>query len=45
MPELDIDAPVILLGLDSDQRLEVPGNATDAGWWSGGSAPAATARR
>lgn len=39
VPKLAIDAPVILLGLDQDQALEVPGNATDTGWWSGGSVP------
>lgn len=39
VPALGIDAPVILLGLDPDKRLEVPGNATDTGWWSGGSVP------
>lgn len=39
VPDLGIDAPVILLGLDQDQALEVPGNATDTGWWTGGSVP------
>ena len=39
VPDLAIDAPIILLGLDQDQRLEVPGNATDTGWWTGGSVP------
>lgn len=39
VPSLGIDAPVVSLGLDRRQRLEVPGNATDVGWWSGGPAP------
>lgn len=39
VPDLGIDAPVILLGLDPHQALEVPSNATDTGWWTGGSVP------
>ena len=39
VPAIGVDASVVSLGLNSDSTLQVPTNATDAGWWSGGSAP------
>jgi sortase (surface protein transpeptidase) len=38
-PAIGVDASVVSLGLNSDSTLQVPTNATDAGWWSGGTAP------
>ncbi|HVI17345.1 MAG TPA: sortase, partial [Gaiellales bacterium] len=39
VPAIGVDASVVSLGLNSDATLQVPTNATDAGWWSGGTAP------
>lgn len=39
VPAIGVDAPVILLGLNPDDSLEVPSTAQDTGWWSGGSVP------
>jgi uncharacterized repeat protein (TIGR01451 family) len=39
VPAIGVDASVVRLGLNSDATLQVPTNATDAGWWSGGTAP------
>lgn len=39
VPAIGVDAPVILLGLNPDETLEVPSTARDTGWWSGGSVP------
>jgi hypothetical protein len=39
VPAIGVDAGVVSLGLNSDSTLQVPTNATDAGWWSGGTAP------
>ena len=39
VPAIGVDANVVSLGLNSDSTLQVPTNATDAGWWSGGTAP------
>ena len=39
VPVIGVDANVVSLGLNSDSTLQVPTNATDAGWWSGGAAP------
>jgi hypothetical protein len=39
VPSIGVDARVVSLGLNSDSTLQVPTNATDAGWWSGGAAP------
>ena len=39
VPAIGVDANVVSLGLNSDSTLQVPTNATDAGWWSGGAAP------
>jgi sortase (surface protein transpeptidase) len=39
VPSIGVDANVVSLGLNSDSTLQVPTNATDAGWWSGGAAP------
>ena len=39
VPAIGVDASVVSLGLNSDSTLQVPTNATDAGWWSGGAAP------
>jgi uncharacterized repeat protein (TIGR01451 family) len=39
VPAIGVDASVVSLGLNGDATLQVPTNATDAGWWSGGTAP------
>ena len=39
VPAIGVDANVVSLGLNSDSTLQVPTDATDAGWWSGGAAP------
>jgi uncharacterized repeat protein (TIGR01451 family) len=39
VPAIGVDANVVSLGLNSDSTLQVPTNAIDAGWWSGGTAP------
>ncbi len=39
VPAIGVDASVVSLGLNSDSTLQVPTNAIDAGWWSGGTAP------
>jgi sortase (surface protein transpeptidase) len=39
VPAIGVDASVVSLGLNSDSTLQVPTNATDAGWWNGGTAP------
>ena len=39
VPAIGVDANVVSLGLNSDSTLQVPTDATDAGWWSGGTAP------
>jgi sortase (surface protein transpeptidase) len=39
VPAIGVDASVVSLGLNGDSTLQVPTNATDAGWWSGGAAP------
>jgi len=39
VPAIGVDARVVGLGLNSDSTLQVPTNATDAGWWSRGPAP------
>ena len=39
VPAIGVDANVVGLGLNSDSTLQVPTDATDAGWWSGGAAP------
>ena len=36
---IGVKAPVIRLGQNRDRTLEVPGRASEAGWWSGGSVP------
>lgn len=36
---IDVDAPVVPLGLDPDGRLEVPDDFSAAGWWRGGAEP------
>ena len=36
---IGVDAPVIRLGLNPDRTLQVPGEASKAGWWSGGARP------
>jgi len=40
-PAIGVDASVVSLDLNSDSTLQVPTNAADAGWWSGGTAPGA----
>lgn len=39
VPEIGVDAPVTLLGIRSDRKLEVPATAHETGWWSGGAVP------
>jgi hypothetical protein len=39
VPAIGVEATVVSLGLNSDSTLQVPTDATDAGWWSGGTAP------
>lgn len=39
IPAIDVDAPVISLGKNKDKTLQVPGQASEAGWWSGGARP------
>jgi hypothetical protein len=39
IPAVDVDAPVIRLGLNPDGTLEVPSDYSVAGWWSGGPIP------
>jgi hypothetical protein len=39
VPAIGVDASVVSLGLNGDSSLQVPTNATDAGWWSGGAEP------
>lgn len=39
IPAIGVDAPVVRLGLNPDQTLQVPGQAAEAGWWSGGARP------
>jgi hypothetical protein len=39
VPAIGVDASVVSLGLYGDSTLQVPTNATAAGWWSGGTAP------
>ncbi|HET8806502.1 MAG TPA: sortase, partial [Gaiellales bacterium] len=39
VPAIGVDASVVSLDLNSDSTLQVPTNATEAGWWSGGTAP------
>lgn len=39
IPALGVDAPTIELGLRADRTLEVPVDADDTGWWTGGPAP------
>lgn len=36
MPTIEVDAPIIDLGLTSDGLLETPTDFDDAGWWAGG---------
>lgn len=39
IPAIDVNAPVVRLGLARDRSLEVPTNAFAAGWFTGGPAP------
>ena len=39
IPAIDVRAPVIPLGLNSDGTLEVPTSITDTGWFRGGPEP------
>lgn len=39
LPSLELEAPVIHLGLNGLGGLEVPGDPAVAGWWTGGPAP------
>lgn len=39
IPAIGVDASVWSLGLNDDGSLQVPGEADEAGWWSGGARP------
>ncbi|MBO3739140.1 class F sortase [Actinoplanes flavus] len=39
IPALDVSAPVVALGLRADGTMEVPGDATTVGWFTGAPAP------
>lgn len=39
IPALGVRSPTLAMGLEDDGRLEVPRDAADAGWWSGGVRP------
>lgn len=39
VPAIGVDAPVDPLGVDRDNVLQVPEDADDTGWWSGGARP------
>ena len=39
IPAVGVDAPVVELGLNADDTLEVPADFDEAGWWTGGSEP------
>jgi hypothetical protein len=39
VPSIGVDAKVLNLGLNPGGTLQVPTDAADAGWWSGGAAP------
>ena len=42
IPRLDVEAPIIPLGLQDDGSIEVPENPDEAGWWLGGPEPGET---
>lgn len=39
IPAIGVDAPMIELGLNPDDSLEVPAEPDETGWWSGGAFP------
>ena len=39
IPSIEVDAPIIELGLTPRGTLEVPTDFSEAGWWSGGTFP------
>ena len=39
IPSLDVEAPIIPLGLQEDGSIEVPENPEQTGWWLGGPEP------
>ncbi|MEZ4503946.1 MAG: class F sortase [Dehalococcoidia bacterium] len=39
IPGIDVDAPVVPLGIEASGELEVPADPNELGWWSGGAAP------
>ena len=39
IPAIGVRAPVIRLGLNPDRTLQVPANAKETGWWTGGARP------
>ena len=39
IPSIGVDAPIVLLGLNTDRTLQVPSDFGDAGWWTGGPRP------
>ena len=42
IPRLEVEAPIIPLGLQDDGSIEVPKNPDQAGWWLGGPEPGET---
>ncbi len=41
VPAIDVDAPVVDLGLNPDRTLQVPEDVDTTGWWAGGARPGA----
>jgi LPXTG-site transpeptidase (sortase) family protein len=39
IPKIEVDAPVLGLGLEPDGKMDVPDNYNDVGWYSLGTAP------
>lgn len=39
IPRIEVDAPMIPLGLRDDGKIEVPSEPEETGWWSGGPEP------
>jgi sortase (surface protein transpeptidase) len=42
VPAIDVDAPVVDLGLNPDGTLQVPEDVDTTGWWAGGARPGGT---
>lgn len=39
IPKLDVDAPVVAMGVDSVGKMDVPGNVDDVAWYEFGASP------